>query len=64
LGLFGMLATSLLADPMVNLSSGRGNAMIFGEKDLTATIFDLGTAVYRRSIPDLRAAIEVSKGAP
>jgi hypothetical protein len=38
--------------------------MIFGEKDLTAMIFDLGTAIYRRSTPDLRAAIEVSRGAP
>ena len=64
LGFFGMIAISLLADPIVNLSSGRGNAMIFGEKDLRATIFDLGTAVYRRSTPDLRAAIEVSRGAP
>src|SRR6185437_8186232 len=61
---FGVIATILLADPTVNLSSGNGSAMMFGEKALTGTIIDLGTAVYTRSVPDLIAAIEASKGAP
>jgi hypothetical protein len=45
LGFFGIIATSRFAEPIVNLSSDIGNAIIFGEKDLTATMIDLGTAV-------------------
>jgi hypothetical protein len=63
-GLFGITAKSLLEEPTVNLSSGRGRAIIFGEKDLVATILDRGTAVYTRSVPDLSAASEVRRGAP
>jgi hypothetical protein len=44
----------LSADLTVNLSPGNGNAIIF----------NLGTAVYTRSVPDLIAAIEASRGAP
>ena len=62
--LFGIIATSLFADPIVNLSSGNGNAIIFGEADLVTRIFDLGTVVYTRSVPHLKAAIEASIGAP
>ena len=62
--LFGIIATSLFADPTVNLSSGNGSAIIFGEADLVTRIFDLGTVVYTRSVPDLKAAIEASIGAP
>ena len=40
--LFGIIATSLFADPMVNLSSGNGSAIMFGEEDLTDTTLDLG----------------------
>src|SRR5690242_15777355 len=63
-GFFGVVDKILLADPTVNLPSGKGNAIIFAEADLTGTIFDRGIAVYTRSVPDLRAAIEASKGAP
>ena len=62
--LFGIIATSLFADPIVNLSSGNGSAIMFGEEDLTDTTLDLGTAVYTMSVPALRAAIDASKGAP
>src|SRR5919107_4175024 len=44
-GFFGIIAISRLAEPVVNLSSDIGNAIIFGAKDLTATLLDLGTAV-------------------
>ena len=46
MSLFGIIATSLFADPMVNLSSDNGSAIMFGEEDLTDTTLDLGTAVY------------------
>src|ERR671933_175708 len=61
---FGIVLINLLTDPAVSLSSGIGKAIIFGEKHLTATRIDLGIAVYTRSVPDLRAAIEASIGAP
>ena len=37
---------------------------MFGENALTGTMLDLVTAVYTRSVPALRAAIEASKSAP
>jgi hypothetical protein len=37
---------------------------MFGENDLTGMVIDLGTAVYTKSVPDFRAAIEASTGAP
>jgi hypothetical protein len=48
-GFFGVIAAILLVYPTVNLSSGNGNAIMFGEKDLTDTMLDLGTAVYEVS---------------
>jgi hypothetical protein len=38
--------------------------MISGENDLTGIIFDLGTAVYTKSVPDLRAERDARIGAP
>src|SRR5215467_7017042 len=63
-GLLGSIATSRLAEPTVSLSSANGKAIILGDADLTGIIFDLGTAVYTKSVPDLKADSEARIGAP
>jgi hypothetical protein len=64
LGFFGSIEASLLAAPRVSLSSDIGNTIAFGDMALVDKVFDLGTAVYTRSVPDLMAASEASIGAP
>jgi hypothetical protein len=63
-GLLGSIATSRLAEPTVSLSSANGSAIISGDADLTGITFDLGTAVYTKSVPDLKADNEARIGAP
>ena len=48
----------------MSLSSASGRAIILGDDDLTGIIFDLGTAVYTKSVPDLRADSDARIGAP
>jgi len=63
-GLFGNIEVSRFAAPRVNLSSGSGSTIAFGDSARVDKIFDLGTAVYTRSVPHRIAAVDASIGAP